>query len=127
VRLIIGLLALSVMNAEPRTVKPGEWGGSHARLTVRADGAVVEFDCARGYIPGKIPLNSKGEFEVRGRYTAEHGGPVRKGDDKTSIPVKYRGSVRDATLTLETTGDDGSALGTFVLSHGVQARLMKCR
>ena len=126
-RLIVALLTLSVMSAEPRTLKPGEWGGAHARLTVRADAAAIEFDCARGTITGKIPVNAKGEFEVRGRYTPEHGGPVRKGDDRPSMTVTYRGNVRDDALTLETIGEDGNVLGTFVLSRGTQARLIKCR
>jgi hypothetical protein len=126
-RLAASLLALVIMTAETRTVRLGEWGGPHARLTVRADAASVEFDCARGSIAGKIPVNGKGEFEVRGRYTPERGGPIRKGDARTGVPVKYRGTVRDSTLTLETVGDDGTVLGTFVLSRGTQARLMKCR
>jgi hypothetical protein len=126
-RLAASLLALVIMTAETRTVRLGEWGGPHARLTVRADAASVEFDCARGSIAGKIPVNGKGEFEVRGRYTPERGGPIRKGDARTGVPVKYRGTVRDSTLTLETIGEDGTVLGTFVLSRGTQARLMKCR
>ena len=63
--LTASLLALVIMSAETRTVRLGEWGGPHARLTVRADAASVEFDCARGSIAGKIPVNGKGEFEVR--------------------------------------------------------------
>jgi|KBSSwiStaDraftv2_1062776.scaffolds.fasta_scaffold899402_2 hypothetical protein len=126
-RLILAMAALAVMTADARTVKTGEWGGPHARLTVRNAGAAVEFDCARGTIAGRIPVNAKGEFEVRGRYVPERGGPVRKSDDRSGVPVKYRGHVRDATLTLEPIGEDGVALGTFVLSRGSQARLMKCR
>jgi hypothetical protein len=125
--LIALLLALAMTGAPPRTVRLGEWGGPHARLTVRADGAAVEFDCARGSISGKIPVNAKGEFEVRGRYTPERGGPVRKGDVTTGVPVKYRGTVRDASLTLEAIGEDGTVLGRFALSRATQARLMKCR
>src|SRR5437762_14101876 len=30
----------------------GTWGGQHIRLSVRADGAAVEFDCAHGTIDG---------------------------------------------------------------------------
>jgi len=126
-RLIAPLLALSVMVAQSRTMKPGEWGGPHARMTVRANDASIEFDCARGVVAGKIPLNAKGQFEVRGRYMAERGGPVRKGDDRTGVPVTYRGNIRDATLALETIAEDGTIIGMFTLSRNAQPRLIKCR
>src|SRR3954467_1906325 len=112
------VLALTVSVLHTETVKLGEWGGPHARLTVRTDGAAVEFDCARGTIAGRIPLKDKGEFSVDGRYIAEHGGPVRKGDSPSGAPVTYRGRVQDETLTLEVVADDGTPLGSFALSLG---------
>jgi len=121
------VLALAMTSAERRTLRLGEWGGQHARLTVRADGAAVEFDCAHGSISGKIPLTDKGTFDVVGRYAAERGGPVRKGDAGATVPVTYRGTVRDETLTLEVIAEDAAVLGTFMVSHGAPARLTKCR
>jgi hypothetical protein len=124
---VLALLLTLTMSAQTRTVPAGVWGGPHARLTVRADGAAIEFDCARGSIAGKIPLDAKGAFDVRGRYAPERGGPVRKGDTPTGVPITYRGTVHEATLTLEPIGEDGAVLGTYVLTRGAPARLMKCR
>lgn len=125
--LLACFLSLAFIGAAPRTVPPGSWGGPHARLTVRASGALIEFDCARGSISGRIPLDADGVFAVRGRYTPERGGPVRKGDTASGVAVTYRGTLRNGTLTLEPIAEDGAVLGTFELSRGVPARLMKCR
>jgi len=124
--LIASLLVVAI-TAQPKTVELGEWGGPHARLMVSTTAATLEFDCARGSIAGKIPLNTKGEFEVKGRYSPERGGPVRKGEAQTTVPVTYRGTLRDGSLTLETVGADGIVIGTFVLTHGTHGRLIKCR
>jgi hypothetical protein len=123
----LALLLMLTTGADTRTLPAGVWGGPHARLTVRADGAALEFDCARGSVTGKIPLDTKGAFDVRGRYIPERGGPVRKGETQTGVPIRYRGTVRDTTLTLEPIGEDGAALGTYILTRGAAARLMKCR
>ena len=126
-RVFVGLLSFLMIGAEARTLKPGEWGGQHVRLVVQADAAALEFDCARGTIPGKIALRANGAFEMRGRYRREHGGPVRKGEESAGVPVTYRGRLTDATLTLEVIAEDGTTLGAFELSRGAPGRLVKCR
>src|SRR6476646_10548734 len=54
----------------------GVWGGEHIRLEVTDRGATIEYDCAHSTIDEPIFLNSKGNFDVKGKYTPEHGGPI---------------------------------------------------
>jgi hypothetical protein len=113
--------------AESRAVPTGDWGGPHVRVTVTATGATIAFDCATGTIPKKLALDRDGRFDVPGRYTAEHGGPVRKGETPSTRSVRYRGHIENETLTLDLVAEDGAVLGTYTAERNRPARLMKCR
>lgn len=106
----------------------GVWGGQHIRAEVTDKGAVIEFDCANGTIDGPITLGDKGGFDVKGKFSAEHGGPIRGGEEDNGRSVRYVGRVSDKELTL-TLSDLATKenLGSFTLTHGNEGRLMKCR
>jgi hypothetical protein len=124
-------LALMVLLAHadgpPATVPIGDWGGRHARLSVRSDGAEVELDCAHGHALQVMTLDDKGRFDVPGVYVLEHGGPVRRDEAEVSRPVRYRGSLDRGTLTLEVHLESGEISGPHTLVLGESPHLMKCR
>jgi len=106
----------------------GIWGGDHIRAEVTDGGAEIEFDCAHGVIAEAIALNSKGGFDVPGKYAPEHGGPVRDDETSKAISVRYVGAMRDSKLSLTIiNGDTKETIGTFTLTHGNDGRVMKCR
>ena len=106
----------------------GVWGGEHVRLQVNDGGAAVEFDCANGSIDQPVVLDGEGRFNVKGRYAAEHGGPVRRDETDNARPARYAGQVKGDTLTLNVTvGDSKESLGPFTLTRGSEGRVMKCR
>jgi hypothetical protein len=105
---------------------PGVWGGEHISLEVTASGGNLDFDCAHGAITEKIVPGHDGRFAVKGTYAAEHGGPVREGED-SSKPATYRGLIDGSTMTLTITvsGSD-KPVGTFTLTRGQDGRIRKC-
>lgn len=106
----------------------GVWGGEHVRLQVNDGGAAVEFDCANGSIDQPVVLDGEGRFNVKGRYAAEHGGPVRRDETDNTRPARYAGQVKGDTLTLNVTvGDSKESVGPFTLTRGSEGRVMKCR
>ncbi|HEY0377669.1 MAG TPA: hypothetical protein VGC87_12160 [Pyrinomonadaceae bacterium] len=105
----------------------GVWGGQHIRMEVTADGAELDYDCAHSTIDQPIVLDRQGRFEVKGKFTREHGGPVRNNETPNSTPVRYNGQVEDQTMTLTITHDEtGEDFGSYTLTEGSQGRLMKC-
>ena len=106
----------------------GVWGGQHIRLEVTDSGANIEYDCANSTIDQPIVLNREGNFDVRGKYRPEHGGPIRSDEENNSSSVRYVGHASDNELTLTITiPDKKETIGTFSLTHGSDGRLMKCR
>ncbi|MDQ3917717.1 MAG: hypothetical protein M3348_04515 [Acidobacteriota bacterium] len=115
-------------SAKGERLAAGVWGGEHVRLDVSEGGAAVEFDCANGSIDQPVVLDAEGRFEVKGRFAAEHGGPVRRDETDNTRPARYAGQVKGDTLTLTVNvGDSKESVGTFTLTRGSQGRLMKCR
>jgi hypothetical protein len=105
----------------------GSWAGQHISLEVSVEGAIAEFDCAHGAVSQRISLDRRGRFNVPGTYIAEHGGPVREGQQADS-PVQFTGKVTGERmyLTVRRRGS-GRLIGSFTLVFGQEARLVKCR
>ncbi|HVG28787.1 MAG TPA: hypothetical protein VM864_03610 [Pyrinomonadaceae bacterium] len=114
-----------------KRVPAGMWGGEHISMEVDDKAAAVEYDCGRGTINQPLVIDSRGEFDVKGEHIAEHGGPVRVGpssDNKDSHPARYAGRIDGETMTLTVTmTDTQEEVGTFTLTHGKAARLVKCK
>jgi len=102
----------------------GVWGGDHIVLTVEATSAHVEFDCAHGEIPVRLP---DGPFTVAGTFVREHGGPIRVDETADSHPALYVASMSGGvmTLTIRLAGG-GELVGTFTLTRGSSGRVFKC-
>lgn len=104
------------------------WGGEHIEVTVTASGAEIEFDCATGTITEPIPPASKSGFNLKGTFTREHGGPVRKNEPSRIAAATYSGTVENGTMRLKVTvSGRESYQESFVLQRGHSGRLVKCR
>jgi hypothetical protein len=110
--------------ASPSMMPIGVWGGDHIVLTVEATSAHVEFDCAHGEIPVRLP---DGPFTVAGTFVREHGGPIRVDETADSHPALYVASMSGGvmTLTIRLVGG-GELVGTFTLTRGSSGRVFKC-
>jgi major membrane immunogen (membrane-anchored lipoprotein) len=105
----------------------GAWGGDHVRLSVTANDASVEFDCAHGSVAQAVRLDANDRFDVAGVYVREHGGPVRVDEPPDSHPARYSGTVNGGVMQLTvTTTDDNREVGSFVLVLGQAGRIVKC-
>lgn len=107
------------------TFGPSTWGGEHVMLSTSSTGATLEFDCATGQITQPIVVDKKGNFDVAGTFTPQHGGPVRKDESTPTHPAHYSGHVEGDTMTLKVIRDQ-QEIGTFTLTRGAQPKLMKC-
>jgi hypothetical protein len=117
-----------VVKNDDNKLAAGVWGGQHIRMQVTDGGAQIEYDCAHSTIDQAIVLDRQGRFDVKGKFTREHGGPVRDNEAPNSSPVRYAGQVEDQTLTLTITHDEtGESLGSYTLTQGSVGRVMKCR
>lgn len=111
------------------SVPTGLWGGEHIRLTVTETGASVEFDCAFGKIDRPLLLDKEGNFEVRGVYMAERGGPRRLEGEPAVRPhaALFYGWTDGSQMRLRVTlPDTGTDIGTFLLGLGDRPQLEKC-
>ena len=120
------LIMGTVLFAADKTVPPGTWGGEHAVLTVTAQGATLELDCANAAIGRPLLVDSGGNFRVEGALQVEHAGPVR--DDETSHgrPATFEGHVSGDAMTFSM-HISGQPKQTFRLQFHNRGRLMKCR
>lgn len=100
----------------------GAWGGEQVMLSVARDKAVLRLGCAEGELPMPILLNGDGHFAVDGSYTAHGGGPSTS--DEKAAPARYEGALVGDRLTL--TIRHGKAIDTYVLTQGVQAKVIRC-
>jgi hypothetical protein len=110
-----------------QTVSLGAWGGVHVSLLLTATGGTLEYDCAHGTIDQPFVIDSAGRFQLAGTHTREHGGPIRKDERPDTHPARYNGAVDGDTMTLTVTRTDSNeVLGTFTLTRGRMARVVKC-
>ena len=70
-----GFITIAAQADSLQIVPIGSWGGDHIRLEVTETGATVEYDCAYGSIEGPLFLDKADNFEARGIYIFERGGP----------------------------------------------------
>ena len=124
---LLVLLLMTSVNAQKTRIATGVWGGLHINLEVGADSAKVEYDCAHGAIAGPLVVDNNGNFELRGSFTPERGGPVRADETPESRQATYSGTIKGntMTLTLKVSGVDESE--TFTLERGKAGELFKCK
>jgi hypothetical protein len=123
---IVGIASGCVGNPTGPSTLDGIWGADHIAMTV-AGTTHLELDCAHGDIPRVLAIDARGQFDVTGTFTREHGGPIRVGEDPDIHPASYSGSVAgdQLTLTIRLT-DTIQTIDTFSLTRGVSGRIVKC-
>ena len=124
---ILVLLLMAPANSQKTRIATGVWGGQHVNLEVGAKSAKVEYDCAYGAIEGPLVVDGNGNFELRGSFTQERGGPVRADETPESRQATYSGTIKGnkMTLTLKVSGVDEPE--TFTLERGKAGELFKCK
>ena len=111
-----------------RSVALGTWGGAHIRMTVTANGATIEYDCAQGEVASKLTLNAERKFSLTGSHMREGPGPIRIGVTRPSRPARFDGQVNgDEMLLRVVLTDSNESIGDFILRRGSEGRLRKCR
>jgi hypothetical protein len=123
--------AMNVRGTEPAsvgaTLKAGEWGGQHIAMTVAAAGTEIEFDCGKATVTGTIETDRDGGFTVTGTFLQERPGPTTR-EGPARRPVRLAGSVKGDDMQIKVVlTDQNEEVGTFALSFGGTARLVKCR
>ena len=112
----------------PEALTPGVWGGEHIRFEVTERGANVEYDCAHGTVEGRIVVDGRGRFSVKGTHYEEHGGPSRLGEDAGGYAVRLSGSVGGSLMRLTVTrAGTRRVVGTFDLARDREPFIVKCR
>jgi len=120
------MLAAACQSTEPSRltrVPLGTWGGDEAGLIVAESEAHVHIGCTLGDIPGPIPVDARGGFEVLGSYNVD-AFPVDRG---IRHPARFTGRTDGRALTLSVLlTDDGQAFGPVTLALGVTPRMKNC-
>jgi hypothetical protein len=123
-----GALLLAAIIAAPAAATPlsGTWAGEHLNLTIGADGATLESDCASGSIKGPLTPDAKGKFHATGQFEQYHPGPQRVEEGETPVnTTKFAGIVHGDTLALTVTAP-GTAPQHYTLKRGKLAKLVRC-
>jgi hypothetical protein len=130
VLIVIGLMLVFMTPANAQygqRVPRGLWGGLHINMIVGARSAVIEYDCARGTIDGRLGFDKQGKFEWRGTFTPERGGPIRADENTSAQLATYSGEVKAATMTLTLKVSGSDQTETFTLEKGKHGELFKCK
>jgi|RhiMetdeSRZDD1v2_1073273.scaffolds.fasta_scaffold75303_4 hypothetical protein len=124
----IALMGGFVRPQKTHRITSGVWGGEHIHLEVNSNSGKVEFDCAHGTIEGPLAIDANGEFNWKGRFARERGGPVSSDESDSGQPAVYSGSIKEQTMKLVVRlENDKEPLDTFVLTRGKDGRIRKCR
>ena len=110
-----------------RKIKDGLWGGSHISMEVERGKARLQFDCANAEITSRLITDSAGRFELSGRYTQEHGGPVRLDQKPKYQEALFTGTLKGDTLDLAIVlTESRDKVGDFRLKYGQEPELYRC-
>jgi hypothetical protein len=121
------LSAIFVIAITIRAPQTSFWGGDHVRMTVTAAGADLEFDCAAGTITETVP-ETNGSFSLKGTFTPQHGGPIRRDEPSRTTAAVYSGAIDGDSMTLHVVLEsDGQEVGKYVLARGSAGAVRKCR
>jgi hypothetical protein len=108
-------------------VATGTWGGDNAGWIVADTVAHVHVACTFGDVPGRVPLDAAGGFDVEGSYVLR-AHPVYVGP---SHPARFTGRVYGPLLTFTVTVNDTVekkivVLGPKTVQYGVEPRMGPC-
>ena len=123
------VLSCCAMTTSPAAdaVRAGQWAGPHIVMTVAPESTEIEFDCGRATVPGAIDTDRDGGFTTSGTFLQERPGPTTP-DGPARRPMRLAGTVKgnDMQLSIVLT-DSNEDVGSFSLTFGATARLVKCK
>lgn len=104
----------------------GTYGGDRVNATFTANGARLDFDCAVAEIDGAVLPDGEGRFVARGRYLADHAGPIAGDAARHAVATVFEGRIAGDTLRLElkVSGETNPRLLTLV--RGQPVKLVRC-
>jgi hypothetical protein len=121
------LLAMSpVTTATAPEALTGTFGGDRVNATFTANGARLEFDCAVAEIDGAVLPGSDGRFVARGRYLADHPGPIAGDVARRAVAAVFEGWLAGDTLRLELKVTGEPATQVLTLVRGKRVKLVRC-
>lgn len=120
------LLTASIAFPATASTLVGTWSGDRINLTINAQGAVLEADCASGSIPGPLHLNTKGSFRAAGHYERFQPGPQHVDEGEGNLNAsEFAGTIHGRTLALTITAP-GTPPQHFTLTRGKPVKLVRC-
>jgi hypothetical protein len=125
--LAAALLAMPhVTTATPPGALAGTFGGDRVNATFTANGARLDFDCAVAEIDGAVLPDGDGRFVARGRYLADHPGPIAGDVAPQAVAAVFEGRIAGDTLRLELKVSGEPAPRLLTLVRGQRVKLVRC-
>lgn len=115
-----------VTTATAPGVLTGAYGGDRVNATFTANGARLDFDCAAAEIDGAVLPGSDGRFVARGRYLADHAGPIAGDMARQARTAVFEGWLAGDTLRLELKVEGEPATQVLALVRGKRVKLVRC-
>jgi len=110
---------------KPKSVAQGTWGGEHVEMTVDANGAAFEFDCANASVTEPLALDKNGRFAAKGAYRRESGA-ARADGGGAATPADFTGTVDGKKMKLQMKIEGIPEPQVFELELDGKAQLTKC-
>jgi hypothetical protein len=120
------LAMTSTTTADSPQALTGSFGGDRVNATFTTNGARLDFDCAVAEIDGAVLPDDDGRFVARGRYLADHAGPIAGDVAPHAVATVFEGRIAGHTLRLElkVTGEPVPRMLTLV--RGQRVKLVRC-
>src|SRR4051794_5814573 len=103
-RNIFTLLLLTFLSmetfAQTRTVKPGQWHGDDAQVTISKTSVEFDFGWAAGSVDSPLRVDKNGAFRIKGTYTAGMGPTPPVGMSPQSQSVFFVGTIKGSKMSL---------------------------
>ena len=127
--LLLLLFACSLETSRAQEHVPvGLWGGKGMQMTVRANGAEIDYGCDSGSIEGRLRTDLRGKFFARGTHVFGGGGPRQPGQPAPKPrQARYEGVRNGDKLELTVfLAELNRNLGKFIVKHGQRPTLERC-
>ena len=125
--LVAALLAVtSVTTATTPAALTGTFGGDRVNATFTATGARLDFDCAVAEIDGAVLPDGDGRFVARGRYLADHAGPITDDAAPQAVAAVLEGRIAGDTLRLELKVSGETTPRSLTLVRGQRVKIVRC-
>jgi len=102
----------------------GQWAGDRLRLSITAQGARIEMDCATGTINGPLQPAADGKWAASGTFEQHQGGPQRA--DVVPAAARFSGEIKSGVMQLTILPQGASQTQIYTLREGASVKLVRC-